>query len=91
MFTIDNTPILNSTLLVDCTIFDWGERIKKGELEGFNKKKIETEEDLEFLRGSLVKTLEGLNLWEYFQIREEIVEEMFNLVEPSAPSLNIFI
>ena len=40
VFTVDNTPALASTLLVDCAIFDWGEKIKKGQLEGYNKKII---------------------------------------------------
>lgn len=40
VFTIDNTPALNSTLLVDCEIYNWGESVKKGELEGYNKNKV---------------------------------------------------
>ena len=68
VYTVENTPSLSATLRVDCAIHEWGERIKSGQLEGYNKNTIESQEDLAFLRESLKNLIHGLNIWEYFQL-----------------------
>ena len=35
--------------------------------------------------------LQGLNVWEYFQVDESVIEQMYGMLEPSPPSMNIFV
>jgi hypothetical protein len=86
VYTIDNTPMLYPSFLVDSTIFDWGEEVK--EMMSFDTEL--TEEILTQIEENLTSRLNSLDLVDYFQLSPDLFDIMLVMVPTSKPSDNIF-